>query len=55
MASPFAQDLAEGPVDLDVGPDGGLFVLSRGSEAAGAGSVVKIAYTASTAPSIRCL
>src|SRR5688500_8916530 len=51
-ASPFGQDVGEAPVDLDVGPDGDLFVLSRGSEAAGAGAVVRVSYTGSAAPSI---
>ncbi|RKH14704.1 DUF4215 domain-containing protein [Corallococcus sp. CA053C] len=38
---------AAGPVDLDVGPDGALYYLSRG-----AGQVGRIAYTASLPPSI---
>ncbi|QRO00061.1 PQQ-dependent sugar dehydrogenase [Archangium violaceum] len=42
----FATDIA-GPVDLDVGPDGALYYLARGS-----GQVGRIAYTASLPPSI---
>ncbi|WP_021781171.1 PQQ-dependent sugar dehydrogenase [Myxococcus hansupus] len=38
---------AEGPVDLDVGPDGALYYLARG-----AGQVGRIAYTASLPPTI---
>jgi glucose/arabinose dehydrogenase len=51
-ASPFAQDLPQGPVDLDVGPAGDVFVLCRGAESNGTGSIVRIAYTASNVPSI---
>ena len=39
---------ASQPVDLDVGPDGHLYYLARG----GGGSVGRIRYTASLAPSI---
>ncbi|NTX07325.1 PQQ-dependent sugar dehydrogenase [Myxococcus sp. CA040A] len=38
---------ASGPVDLDVGPDGALYYLARGT-----GQVGRIAYTASLPPSI---
>jgi cysteine-rich repeat protein len=44
--SVFATGVA-GPVDLDVGPDGALYYLARGS-----GQVGRIAYTASLPPSI---
>lgn len=39
---------ADAPVDLDVGPDGHLYYLARG----GGGSVGRIRYTASLAPTI---
>lgn len=45
-SSPFATGVAS-PVDLAVGPDGNLYYLARGS-----GTVGRIRYTASLAPSI---
>lgn len=46
VGSLFAAGVS-GPVDLDVGPDGALYYLARGS-----GQVGRIAYTASLPPSI---
>jgi glucose/arabinose dehydrogenase len=65
---PAAQDAASllltvgdvGPVDVDVAPDGSMYVLTRGNAASGGGtgggfanaSIFKISYTNSQAPTI---
>ncbi|HVF28143.1 MAG TPA: PQQ-dependent sugar dehydrogenase, partial [Pyrinomonadaceae bacterium] len=46
VVSGFASGILS-PVDLKVGPDGGLYYLARGS-----GAVFKIQYTATVAPSV---
>jgi glucose/arabinose dehydrogenase len=52
-ATTFATELPARPVDVDVAPlTGDVLVLSRGGEGTGNGSVIRIAYTASDAPSI---
>ena len=44
----FGTAVASNPVDLDVGPDGSLYYLTRG----GSGSIYKVTYTAGQGPSI---
>jgi glucose/arabinose dehydrogenase len=47
----FATD-ANGPIDLDVGPDGALYYLEFAAGAAGQGRVRRIASTSGTAPAV---
>jgi glucose/arabinose dehydrogenase len=48
----FATELTARPVDVDVSPEGDLYVLCRGTESSGSGLLTRVTYTASDAPSI---
>lgn len=51
--APFQTGVPDFKVDLDVGPDGDLFYLSRGEEfGSGVGAVYRISYTGTQSPSI---
>ena len=48
----FATTLIGKPVDLDVGPDGSLYYLTRAVESRNAAGVYRVRYTGSAAPTI---